>query len=92
MADNYYICVARRHRGAELPQGFQGRRLLPVRLLHLEEERPGAGKVAVPVDSRALPVRLEADREAPVPTRATPCFPAIPTPGSTRRRLPGRST
>ena len=52
--------------GAELPQGIQGRRLLPVRLLHLEEERPGPGPQSVPVAARAVPVRLEAEREAPV--------------------------
>ena len=51
---------------AELPQGLQGRRLLPVRLLHLEEERPGPGPQSVPVAARTVPVRLEAERETPV--------------------------
>lgn len=60
------ICVPCRYAGAELPQGLQGRRFLPVRLLHLEEERPGPGPQPVPVAARAVPVRLEAEWEAPV--------------------------
>ena len=64
-----HLCLARRYRRAELPKGVQGRGLLSVRLLYLEEEQPGAGQEPVPVDSRALPLRVEAEGQAPLVQR-----------------------
>lgn len=43
------VCVPCRHRGAELPQGIRRCRVLPVRLLHLEEAVLGAGTFSLSV-------------------------------------------
>ena len=66
MADDASIYVFRRHRGPEFPQGFCRCGFLFVRLLHLEETVLGAGAFSLSVATRALPVRMEEKRQAPM--------------------------